>query len=158
MAVPCSSPPSPACRLSSLFLADGSTCLVIPTLPQMNPDDIPELPSIDLPAKLIKMTTKHVRGTLCDNHWWNMAAGAPLQALSHILHSCFKEELKNFNIYPSHFVGDAEHGLSMYTWSNSEVEATVPTQWGKRGMRVDADVRCCVFVLEPWCVISTSLQ
>jgi len=129
---------------------------VMPTLPQMSPADIPELPSMDLPAKLIKMATTSVPRTQHDNHWWNMATGAPLQALSHILHSCFKQQLKDFNFYPSHFVGDAKQGLSMYTWSSSEVEATTPIQWGMKGMRVDADVRCCVFVLEPWYVISKS--
>jgi hypothetical protein len=135
-----------------LLMSHPGVYAVIPTLPQMNPADIPELPSMDLPAKLIKMATSSVPRTQHDNHWWNMATGAPLQALNHILHSCFKEQLKDFSFYPSHFVGDAKQGVSMYTWSSSEVEANTPIQWGIRGMRVNADVRCCVFVLEPWCV------
>lgn len=66
-----------------------------------------------------------------------------------------EEPTPKFSMYPTHFAGDSQQGLSMYTWSSSEVDndESSPATWGLRGMRVDVDVRCCIFVLEPWCVV-----
>lgn len=161
--------------------------VVMPLLPQPQPTDPSSTNAgdddepFDLDASDLNARPKEMRRACglsgsspasYDNMWWNLSAGAPLEALARILHACFPSQFRpgngveRWDMRSMRWAGgdaDAKSGVSMYTWSceqggGKDLGYGAGTGEGIREVLKSRmlDVRCCVFVLEPWCASSLS--
>lgn len=150
------------------YLPRRPCLLVMPSISRMSPEEIIISEDFAVNQRDLKRLAKNFPPQTFASQWWSMTVGRPLETLGEILHSCYPNEMRAFDMYRAQFPGDVEQGISMYTWSSSMIDEHATRNERRVGnpsadsipnmATPSTDVRCCVFVLEPWYVEFLWLQ